>query len=315
MRFDGQVAVVTGAGGGLGRQYALLLASHGASVIVNDVGGDVDGGGSDGAAARAVVQEITDAGGSAVANTASVTDPVGARSIVDDAVDHFGRIDILINNAGILRAAAFHKMSAESFDALIDVHLRGSFYVTQPAYAHMREQGYGRIVMTTSAAGLFGLFGQANYAAAKMGLVGLVKSIAQEGISRGVRCNAVAPVAYTRMTKDLMGDSAAVLDPALVAPVVGYLAHEKCVLNGEILSTHRGHVARVFVGETVGYDDPAISMSSVAANVASILNTADTRIPVSTADAMPRLEVGTGELPTAPASPKPTAQQSGGITA
>jgi NAD(P)-dependent dehydrogenase (short-subunit alcohol dehydrogenase family) len=314
MRFDGRVAVITGAGGGLGRQYALLLAGRGASVVVNDVGGDADGRGGGPAAARAVVQEISAAGGSAIASVASVADPDGARSIVADAIDHFGRLDILINNAGILRAAAFHKMSAESFDALLDVHLRGAFYVTQPAYAHMRERGYGRIVMTTSAAGLFGLCGQANYAAAKMGLVGLVKSIALEGIGYGVRCNAVAPVAYTRMTKDLMGDAAAVLDPALVAPVVGYLAHQQCVVNGEILSTHRGHVSRVFVGETAGYDDPALTIDSVADQVSAILDTSNFRIPVSTADAMPQLGAGPANgSHTATEWSKPTAHQSNGL--
>ena len=290
MRFDGKVAIVTGAGGGLGREYALLLASNGASVVVNDLGGTVDGAGSDDTAAGRVVAEIVNAGGAAIPNTASVSDPDGARSIVQAAIDTFGGVDILINNAGILRDGTLHKMTPEAFDTVIDVHLRGSFYVTQPAFTHMRERGYGRIVMTTSAAGLFGNFGQVNYAAAKMGLVGMAKSVAQEGARRGVHCNVVAPVAYSRMTKDLMGEAGAALTPALVAPAVGYLAHEQCELNGEVLSVYGGRVGRVFVGETVGYRDPDITMSAVADHITAVLDRTGYVVPGSANDALASMQ-------------------------
>ena len=203
--FDGKVAIITGAGGGLGRSHALELARRGALVVVNDLGGSVDGTGSGTTAAQAVVDEITAAGGEAVANYDSVATPEGGQAIVQTALDALGRVDIIINNAGILRDASFKNMDADKVDPVLDVHLRGAFNVTQPAWEHMRDQGYGRIVNTRSGAGIFGNFGQTNYGAAKMGLVGLTRVLAVEGAKYNIKANAIAPVAKTRMTEDILG--------------------------------------------------------------------------------------------------------------
>jgi len=258
LRFDGRVAIVTGAGGGLGREHALLLAARGATVVVNDPAPARDGGQHRPAAS--VVAEIVDAGGSAVADLHSVADRAGAADLVSETIERFGRLDILINNAGILRDSTFHKMTDEQIDAVLDVHLRGAMWVSRPAFAHMREQGYGRILVTTSAAGLFGNFGQANYCAAKAGLVGFARALAQEGRKKGIAANILAPVARTAMTEDLLGDFAERLDPALVAPVAAWLVHEDCSLNGEILSAFGGRVARAFIaiGPGVFFDEPTI---------------------------------------------------------
>ncbi len=211
--FDGKVAIITGAGGGLGRQHALMMAKRGALIVVNDLGGSVDGTGSDKGAAQLVVDEIQAAGGEAVANTDSVATPEGGAAIVQSAVDAFGKVDIVINNAGILRDKSFHNMDADLFDPVIDVHLRGAFNVTQPAWKIMREQGYGRIVSTSSAAGIFGNFGQANYGAAKMGLVGFTNVLAVEGAKYNIKANAIAPLALTRMTEDILGGLGDKLQP------------------------------------------------------------------------------------------------------
>jgi NAD(P)-dependent dehydrogenase (short-subunit alcohol dehydrogenase family) len=251
--FDGQLAIITGAGGGLGRQHALMLARRGALVVVNDLGGAVDGTGSDKGAAQLVVDEIEEAGGEAVANTDSVATPAGGASIVQTAIDAFGKVDIVINNAGILRDKSFHNMTPDLIDPVIDVHLRGAFNVTQPAWVKMREQGYGRIVSTASAAGVFGNFGQANYGAAKMGLVGFTNVLAIEGAKHNIRANAIAPLAMTRMTEDLLGPLGDKLDPALVTPLVTYLVHESCESTGRVYSVGGGRVAEVFIAETVGY--------------------------------------------------------------
>ncbi len=251
--FDGKVAIITGAGGGLGRQHALMLAERGALIVVNDLGGSVDGTGSDKGAAQLVVDEITAAGGEAVANTDSVATPEGGKAIVQSAVDAFGKVDILVNNAGILRDKAFHNMDPELIDPVIDVHLRGAFNVTQPAWLIMREQGYGRIVSTSSAAGIFGNFGQANYGAAKMGLVGFTKVLGVEGAKHNIKANAIAPLALTRMTEDLLGGLGDKLDPALVSPLVTWLTHESCESTGRVYSVGGGRVAEVFIAETVGY--------------------------------------------------------------
>jgi NAD(P)-dependent dehydrogenase (short-subunit alcohol dehydrogenase family) len=257
LRFDGRVAIVTGAGGGLGREHALLLASRGAKVVVNDLGGAVDGTGSSAWAAEKVVAEITSAGGTAVADGNSVATAEGGEAIVQTAVDAFGRVDILVNNAGILRDKSFAKMDLDAWDAVLAVHLRGAVCVTQPAWRRMREQRYGRIVNTSSASGLFGNFGQANYGAAKMGLVGLTKTPAIEGERDGITVNAVAPMARTRMTEHLLGTLAERLDPSLVSPLVAYLVHEDCPVSGEVFSCGGGRVARVFVGTTPGMFHPA----------------------------------------------------------
>ena len=278
--FDGRVAVVTGAGGGIGRGYARLLAARGARVVVNDLGGGVDGRGAGGAAADRVVGEIRAAGGVAIGNADSVSTPEGGRAIVQSALDEFGRLDIVINNAGILRDGTLHKMTPEAFESVISVHLLGSFYVSQPAYVHMRAAGYGRLVMTTSAAGLYGNFGQVNYSAAKLGLVGMAKSIAHEGANYGVKANVIAPVALSRMTEGLISEEmAAAFLPEAIAPVVAYLAHEECVLSGEVLSAYGGHVGRVFVGETKGITMAGLSVEDVAANIAQVIDTTQFEVP------------------------------------
>jgi NAD(P)-dependent dehydrogenase (short-subunit alcohol dehydrogenase family) len=251
--FDGRVAIVTGAGGGLGREHSRLLASRGALVVVNDIGGAVDGTGGDAGPAQQVVDEIKAAGGEAVADTNSVATPEGGQAIVQTALDAFGKIDIVVNNAGILRDKSFHNMTPDLVDPVINVHLRGAFYVTQPAWVHMREQQYGRVIVTASSAGILGNFGQANYGAAKMGLVGLAHVLAQEGERYNIKANAISPIAGTRMTREIFGDLSEKLDPALVSPVVTWLAHEDCPVSGHTYSVGGGRVARVFVGQGPGY--------------------------------------------------------------
>jgi NAD(P)-dependent dehydrogenase (short-subunit alcohol dehydrogenase family) len=268
--FDGKVAIVTGAGNGLGRAHAMLLASRGAQVVVNDLGGSVSGEGSDASAAQAVVKEIEAAGGVAVADGNSVATREGGAALVQAAVDAFGRVDILVNNAGILRDKAFHHLTPELLDPVLDVHLRGAFWVTQPAFALMREQGYGRVVNTSSAAGIFGNFGQANYGAAKMGIVGLTRVLAQEGARHNVRVNAIAPMARTRMTEELLGPMADRLDPQLVSPVVAYLCHESCDLTSRILSVGGGRVAEIFIGVTRGWSSDELDVESVRDNLDAI---------------------------------------------
>jgi NAD(P)-dependent dehydrogenase (short-subunit alcohol dehydrogenase family) len=261
--FDGKVAIITGAGGSIGRSHARELARRGALVVVNDLGGSVDGTGSGSTAAQAVVDEITAAGGEAVANYDSVATPEGGRAIVQTALDAWGRVDIIVNNAGILRDASFKNMDGDKVNPVLDVHLRGAFNVTQPAWEHMRNQNYGRIVCTSSGAGLFGNFGQANYGAAKMGLVGLIRVLAVEGAKNNIRANAIAPVAKTRMTEDILGGAADRLQPELITPVVAWLAHEDCPVSGELFSCGGGRVARVFLGVTPGIADPELTVETV----------------------------------------------------
>lgn len=252
LRFDGRAAIITGAGGGLGRAHALELARRGAHVLVNDLGGALDGSGSSKSAADRVVDEITAVGGIAVANHESVATPDGGQAIVQAALDAFGRVDVLVNNAGILRDKAFHKMDHTMIDPVIDVHLKGALYVSQPALRLMREQGYGRIINTSSASGLFGNFGQAKYAAAKAGLAGLTRVLSIEGADHGIKVNAIAPIASTRMTGDILGDLALKVSPESVSPLVAYLAHEECSVSGHIYSVAGGRIARIFVAETHG---------------------------------------------------------------
>jgi NAD(P)-dependent dehydrogenase (short-subunit alcohol dehydrogenase family) len=252
LRFDGRVAIITGAGGGLGRSHALELARRGGAILVNDLGGAVDGSGSSMTAADRVVDEIIALGGVAAPNHDSVATAEGGQAIVQAALDAFGRVDVLVNNAGILRDKAFHKMDHTMIQAVIDVHLKGALYVSQPAYRLMREQGYGRIVNTSSASGLFGNFGQANYGAAKAGLAGLTRVLALEGASRGIKVNAIAPIAATRMTQDILGDLAVKVSPDSVSPLVAFLAHEQCSVNGHVYSVAGGRIARIFVAETHG---------------------------------------------------------------
>src|SRR5437763_3521995 len=239
--YDGRVAIITGAGGGLGREHALLLASRRAQIVVNDLGGSVSGeGGSSDGPADTVAKEIVDAGGVAVADTNSVATPEGGEAIVKTALDAFGRVDIVINNAGILRDKTFHNMTPDLLKPVIDVHLMGAFHVTRPAWITMREQGYGRVINTSSNSGIIGNFGQSNYGAAKMGLVGFTRVLAQEGAKYNIRVNAVAPVARTRMTEDILGAMVDKLEPRLVSPLVAWLAHEDCAVTGEIYSAGGG---------------------------------------------------------------------------
>ena len=279
--FDGKVAVITGAGGGLGRQHALLLASRGALVVVNDLGGAVDGSGSDKGAAQKVVDEIRDLGGEAVADTNSVSTVEGGAAIIATATTAYGRVDIVINNAGILRDKSFQNMEPDMIQAVLDVHLKGAFNVTQPAFKLMREQGYGRIVSTSSAAGIFGNFGQANYGAAKMGLVGFTRVLAVEGAKYNVKANAIAPLAYTRMTENLLGNLGERLDPSFVSPIVAYLAHEECPVSGEVYSVGGGRVARVFIAESQGYFNATLTLEDVRDNFEQIRSEVDYKVPAN----------------------------------
>lgn len=282
--FDGKVAIITGAGGGLGRQHALLMASRGALVVVNDLGGAVDGTGSDKGAAERVVDEIKALGGEAVASTHSVATTVGGEAIVATAVEAFGTVDIVVNNAGILRDKAFHNMDASLVDPVFDVHLKGAFNVTGAAFKVMRDKGYGRIISTSSAAGIFGNFGQANYGAAKMGLVGFTRVLAVEGARFNIRANAIAPIALTRMTEDLLGDLGKKLQPDYVAPLVTYLAHESCEATGRVFSVGGGRVAEIFIGECIGYTDPELSPESVRDNWSTICNRDGYLVPAQIAE-------------------------------
>ena len=253
IRFDDRVAIVTGAGRGLGRSHALLLASRGAKVVVNDLGGTLDGAGTDSAAANAVVKEIEAAGGVAAASYDGVDTPEGAAKIVQTAIDAFGKVDIVINNAGILRDTSFHKMDDEAWASVVRVHLEGTAHVSRAAWPHLREQSYGRIVNTTSAAGLYGNFGQANYSAAKLGIVGLTKTLAIEGAKRNIKANVIAPIAKSRMTETIMdAGTLAKLEPHLVSPLVAYLASEGVEESGQTYAVGGGYVSRVAVVEGAG---------------------------------------------------------------
>jgi NAD(P)-dependent dehydrogenase (short-subunit alcohol dehydrogenase family) len=280
---------VTGAGRGLGAEHAKLLAARGAAVVVNDPGVATDGTAGEQRPADEVVAAIKEAGGAAVADYGSVAEPDSAQAIVERALEEFGRLDIVVNNAGILRDKAFHNLEWDNLHAVIDVHLKGAFYVTRPAFLHMREQGYGRIVMTSSASGLLGNFGQANYGAAKMGLIGLMNVLAIEGASKGVKVNAISPIAGTRMTQELLGTMADKLDPAFVAPVVAYLASEACDLTGEVLSVAGGTVSRMFVGLTPGWfkhpeKEGVLTPEDVEANLDTIRAEADYLVPTTSQD-------------------------------
>jgi NAD(P)-dependent dehydrogenase (short-subunit alcohol dehydrogenase family) len=308
MRFDEQVAVITGAGGGLGKQYALLLASRGARVLVNDIGGSVTGAGSNADAATAVAEEIRRNGGEAIPDSNSVTSPEGGQAIIDAALRSWGRVDIVINNAGIVRDAPFEDITADRLDPLLDVHLKGAFYVTRPAWKVMREQHYGRILNTCSAAGLLGAERMSNYGAAKTGLIGLTRVLAAEGADRNIKVNAIAPIAYTRMLAhsvdgagqqddtsaqavldDLVGQYLQKLDPALVAPVAAFLTHPDCPVSGEIYTVGAGHVARFFIGRTKGFYSRALSIEQVRDHLDEIRDDAQYTVPGGPADEMSEL--------------------------
>jgi NAD(P)-dependent dehydrogenase (short-subunit alcohol dehydrogenase family) len=277
--YDGKVAIITGAGGGLGRQHALLMAKRGALIVVNDLGGSVDGTGASASAAQKVVDEIKAAGGEAVADHNSVATPEGGEAIVQTAIDTYGRVDIVINNAGILRDKAFHNMEPDLLNPVLDVHLKGAFYVTKPAFVRMREQGYGRIISTSSAAGVFGNFGQTNYGAAKMGLVGFTRVLGVEGAKFNIKANAIAPLAMTRMTENILGGLKDKLDPGLVSPLVAFLAHEDCPVTGQLFSVGGGRVAQVFLGETNGYYSPTLTPEDVQGNWDTITDRSSYSVP------------------------------------
>tara|TARA_B110000263_G_scaffold208173_1_gene189757 strand:+ start:1737 stop:2609 length:873 start_codon:yes stop_codon:yes gene_type:complete len=274
INFEGQVAIVTGAGGGLGKQHALELGRRGAKVVVNDLGGSVDGSGASASAAEQVSQEIRDNGGTAMSNDASVTDFEAVQAMVDETVAKWGRIDILVNNAGILRDKTFSKIELENWHAVIDVHLTGSLNATKCVWPIMVEQKYGRIIMTTSTSGLFGNFGQANYGAAKLGLVGFMNTLRFEGAKYNVFTNAIAPIAATRMTVELPGfeDSAEKLAPELVTPAVVYLCSEKAP-NGRIIQAAGGRYYSADVRENVGVDlGLGASVEDIEENIEIILD-------------------------------------------
>jgi len=279
--FEGRVAIVTGAGGGLGRAYALELARRGARVVVNDLGGARDGSGSSLSAAQAVVDEIVAAGGEAMANAASVTDVAGVEKMVAVVRERWGRIDILINNAGILRDRTFAKMSLEDFRSVLEVNLMGAVICSKAVWDVMREQGYGRILMVTSSSGLFGNFGQANYCAAKAGLVGLMKTLALEGARTNVRVNAIAPLAATRMTDDVMpAEALARLTPESVVPAAVYLVSEDAPTN-VILNAGGGGFEATHVSMTRGIHVASDEMQAetVAARLARICDRTGDMVP------------------------------------
>lgn len=252
IEFKGRVAIVTGAGGGLGRQHALALAARGAKVLVNDLGGALDGSGGSVTAAQAVVEEIKAAGGEAIANGASVTDFVAVQAMVQQAIDAWGRVDILVNNAGILRDKSFAKMDLADFRLVLDVHLMGAVHCSKAVWAHMLEQNYGRILMTTSSSGLYGNFGQSNYGAAKLALVGLMQTLALEGAKHGVHVNALAPTADTRMTHNLMPEAVlAALKPEAVVPAMLVLVSQGAPTR-TILCAGAGHVEAANITMTQG---------------------------------------------------------------
>jgi NAD(P)-dependent dehydrogenase (short-subunit alcohol dehydrogenase family) len=281
IRFDNRVAIVTGAGNGLGRAHALLLASRGARVVVNDPGGAVDGKGGDHAAADKVVAEIKAAGGQAVPNYDSVADPKTAANIVKTAVASFGTIDIVVNNAGVLRDKTFHNMTVDDFDFVVKVHFLGTAYVTHAAWPIMRAKAYGRVVVTSSNSGIYGNFGQANYGGAKLAVVGFMNALRLEGQKYNVLVNALAPVAGTRMTESLMTpEMLARLDPAFVSPMVAYLCSEQCQRTGDIWSAGAGYFARIEYREAPGLriEGRAPTVEDVADNIDKIADLSTNKV-------------------------------------
>lgn len=272
LRFDDRVAVVTGAGRGLGRAYAELLASRGAKVVVNDPGGSLTGEGGDAGPAEQVASEIVAAGGEAVACTESVTTRDGGDAIIQAALERYGRLDVLIHNAGNVRRGSLKEMSFEDFDAVLDVHLRGAFNVVRQAFPVMCRAGYGRIVLTSSIGGLYGNRDVANYAAAKAGVIGLSHVAALEGAADGVQCNVIVPAAVTRMAAGIDTSAYPPMGPELVAPVVGWLAHESCSVSGEIFIALAGRVARAVLAESPGVCRPSWTVEDVGQHLDAIRN-------------------------------------------
>jgi NAD(P)-dependent dehydrogenase (short-subunit alcohol dehydrogenase family) len=280
MDFKGDVVVVTGAGAGMGREHALLLGRLGARVVVNDVGVGLQGQELNERPAEEVVRLIREAGGEAVADTHSVSTEDGAAGLIETAISRFGQVDAVVNNAGILRDRTFAKMSVDEFIAVFNVHLLGAFLVTKAAWPHMREQGHGRVVVTTSGAGLYGNFGQTNYASAKMGLIGFARTLAVEGARDDIKVNALSPAARTRMSNDTLEEEfARRLDPSLVSPVVALLSHRDCPWTGETIAAGGGRVGRVYVAETPGYVNHELTVDNLTANLDRVFDQAGSFIP------------------------------------
>ena len=281
IRFDGKVAVVTGAGGGLGKSHALLLAGRGAKVVVNDLGGAPDGTGESKRMADQVVEEIRSAGGEAVPNYDSVATMEGGANIVKTAIDNFGRIDILINNAGILRDVSFMKMPEESWDIIFSVHVKGAFCCTKAAWPIMREQQFGRIIMTSSAAGIYGNFGQANYSAAKMALIGLGQTLALEGKKYNILANTIAPIADSRLTATVLPDDIRKkLKPEYVSPLVAYLCSEQCEETGGLFEVGAGSFFHLKWSRSEGIrvKTDEVSIEKLAENFSKITDMAKAKI-------------------------------------
>ena len=271
---EGRVVVVTGAGGGLGRQHALLFAERGAKVVVNDLGGNRAGEGAGSEMADATVADIEAAGGEAVANYDDVATSDGGRAVVQTALDAFGKVDVVVNNAGILRDVTFHKMEDAQWDAVLKVHLYGTYYVTRAAWPHLREQSFGRVLVTTSTSGLYGNFGQANYGTAKLGMVGLVNTLAHEGRKYGITANAIAPIAATRMTDDIFPEELKQqYDPAYVSPLVVHMASEECTDTGEVVLAGGGLYTRVRYFQGTGAQFEAVpSVDDLAARWGDVMS-------------------------------------------
>jgi NAD(P)-dependent dehydrogenase (short-subunit alcohol dehydrogenase family) len=272
-RFDGRVAVITGAGRGLGREYALFLGSSGAKVVVNDPGVSIKGDGTDAGPAEEVVREIRQAGSAAVACTESVATPQGGKAIIQCALDHFGGVDILIHNAGNVRYGSLEEITQEDFEAVVDVHLMGAFHVVRPAFPIMCNARYGRVVLTSSIGGLYGTHKVVNYGVSKAGVIGLNNVIAIEGAEKGVKSNIILPGAVTRMADGLDTSQYPPMGPDLVAPVVGWLAHESCSISGEMLISMGGRVAKALIAETEGVYRPSWSIDDVAEQIDAIRDT------------------------------------------
>ena len=286
IRFDGRVAIVTGAGGGLGKEHAKLLASRGAAVIVNDLGGGLTGDGASAGPAQQVVDEIKAAGGEAVANTNSVED---GEAIVQTALDNYKRIDIVVNNAGILRDKSFAKMTDEDWDLVYRVHVKGAYKVTHAAWPHMRELEFGRIVNTSSSTGIYGNFGQMNYGMAKLGLHGFTNTLAIEGYSKNIHANSIAPVAKSRMTEELMAPEVlAKILPEYVSPLVAWLCHDDCQENGSLFEVGAGWFGKLRWQRSagVGLATKDINIESVKANWDAITDFSNPEYPATSAESI-----------------------------
>lgn len=276
LRFDNRVAVITGAGRGLGRAYASLLASRGAKVVVNDIGASLKGDGSDAGPAQEVVEEIRSSGGEAVASAESVATPEGGQAIIQTALDNYGRIDVLIHNAGNVRRGSLQEISYSDFKMVVDVHLMGAFHVLRPAFPHMCKAGYGRIVLTSSDVGLYGNYNTCNYSVSKAGMIGLSNVAALDGAEHGVKSNCIVPAAVTRMAEGLDTSAYPPMPPDLVAPAVGWLAHESCSITGELLLSVAGRVAKAYMAETRGVFQPAWTIEQIGERMEAISDRTDT---------------------------------------